>query len=465
MNDTKPVRVLRFTTRRMIRRARAFKRRLPRRLRPISRPLRRVVERIIGFVGAIVGMLRHPEEPSADHAAFRQPVRVALYSPSNLNTIDGSSVWLQSTARVFHEDPRVGIVVPLRASDTRGVFTAAMRRLERVALVDSARFRRGVRSLPVRGLVRMLRWMDARTRFDIVILRGYEICAAACRSGVFAGRLWSAYIYEPERDPRDPTYVEGMRAIARASRYVVCQTDRVRRELEALIPEAAGKVLLIPPAIPSRARTPMPPVTRRLLYTGKLVPHYRFEELIDVFMRLRGDHPDLEFHVAGDKIPAQAEDPDYRRRVLRQLEGTPGLVWHGGISREAVMDLLVSGGVALNVWDPSYAKGLNDLVIPSKTLEYCSAGVPVVVQRTTAHEDMLGASYPFLVEGSNTLEGSVRTLLDDETAYRAAAERSRASAEAFSYESVYAGLKEALGDAASSDDTAEQSPRASEASR
>ncbi len=444
-------RVIRFTSRRMMRKARGWDKRFRRRVRPVSQPLRRAYARAAAFVRALAGIALHPGEPSRDHRAFHQPIRVALYSPSSFNTIDGSSVWLQSTARSLHEDARLGIVVPLRAEDTRGVFTDALRRLDRVALVDSARFRLGAKGLDVAALMRMLRWLDARVRFDVVILRSYRVCLAAARAGSFAGRLWSAYIWEPELDTRDAGYVDGMRAIARASRYVVVQTDRVREEVERLVPEAAGKILLIPPAIPSRAGAPLPPAVRRLLYTGKLVPHYRFEELVAVFASLRREYPDLEFHVAGDKIPAQKDDPDYRRRILRTLRETPGLVWHGGIAREAVMDLLAGGGVALNVWDPAYAEGLNDLVVPSKTLEYCAAGVPVVVQRTTAHEDMLGSSYPFLVSGVADVDEAVRRLLRDEAAYRDTARRARESADTFSYENVYAGLKPALDGAAGVD--------------
>ncbi|MFY9587326.1 MAG: glycosyltransferase family 4 protein [Actinomycetota bacterium] len=464
MNGGRIGRVIRFTSRRMIRRLRSWDGAFRRWVRPVSGPVRRAVARQVAFLRALARIALHRDDPALDRPAFRQPMRVALYSPSSFNTIDGSSVWLQSTARALHEDPRLGIVIPLRADDARGVFTDGLRRLDRVALVDSARFRFGAKDLPVAGVIRMLRWLDARARFDIVILRSYRVCLAAANAGAFAGRLWSAYIWEPERDARDAAYVDGMRVIARASRYVIVQTRRVGAEVERLVPEAAGKILLISPAIPSREGSPLPKPRQRLLYTGKLVPHYRFEELVSLFTTLRSDYPDLEFHVAGDKIPAQKDDPDYRRRILRLLQESPGLVWHGGIAREAVMDLLGEGGVALNVWDPAYAEGLNDLVVPSKTLEYCAAGVPAVVQRTTAHEDMLGSAYPFLVSGVADAEQAVRRLLSDEATYRDAARRARESAEAFSYESVYAGLKPAL-DGAVGVDTAGEARRASGAAR
>jgi glycosyltransferase involved in cell wall biosynthesis len=384
--------------------------------------------------------------------AWSQPIRVGMYVAANLNVIDGSSVWLQSTAHVLHTDERTGVIIPLRAPDRRPVLTGGLRSLDRVALVDSKPFRRSGGTLTTEEAVEMLEALDERSPFHAVILRSYAVCREAVRRGAFPGRLWAALILEPELDASDPGYRRGMRDIAAAARYVVCQTDAVARELTRLVPEAAGKILLIPPAIPSTSSTPIPAPRRRLLYTGKFAPHYSMLELVEVFAGLRARYPDLEFHVAGDKIFRPPGDPSYPERVERALRGTPGLVWRGGISREDAFALLSEGGIAINVWDPGYMEGLNDLVVPSKTLEYFAAGLPSVLQATSAHREMLGDDYPFFVSGASQVAPAVARLLDDDASYRATSARCRGAAQAFSYENVYSGIAGALDESAAAAD-------------
>src|SRR2546421_7882538 len=186
--------------------------------RRMKRKVKRVMRR------AFRRWLVRPRPPKFDELAWIQPIRIGFYVGANLNLIDGSSIWTQSTAEVLHADPRTGVVIPLRAVDRRHVITGALRRLERVALLDSTWFRRG-RTLTHAEAVRSLAWMEARRPFHIVLLRGYELCLEAIQNGSFSGQLWSAYILEPERDINDPVYVAGMDAIARASHRVIVQTE------------------------------------------------------------------------------------------------------------------------------------------------------------------------------------------------------------------------------------------------
>ena len=397
-----------------------------------------IVERMVGLVGRLSST-----PPTFAEKAWSQDLVMALYVGGNLNLIDGSSVWTQTTAEVLHADPRVGVIMPLRFADKRPVITGALRRLDRVALIDSGWFRKG-RGLRVDESVELIRWLDTRHPFDGVILRGYAHCLIAAKKHAFDGRLWSAYILEPERDPNDPEHLEGLRTIARASRYVLVQTEGMRALLESVVPEVAGKTLLVPPAVPPVDASPMPPRSDRLFYTGKFAPQYPFLDLVDVFKRLRREMPSLEFHVAGDKIHKARIRSEFAQSVERALTTTDGLTWHGGIPREDVMALLARGGIALNVWDPAYASTMNDLVVPSKTLDYCAAGVPVIAADTSTHRDLLGSDYPFFALSPADVEPHVRTLLDDPHAYEEAAERCRRAARAFTYEAVAARLRPAF---------------------
>ena len=55
------------------------------------------------------------------------------------------------------------------------------------------------------------------------------------------------------------------------------------------------------------------------------------------------------------------DDPTYPTRMEALLQDTPGVVWHGPLSREATTALVAEGGIALNVWDYRFGPRMNDL--------------------------------------------------------------------------------------------------------
>ncbi len=372
--------------------------------------------------------------------------RVCLYSPADLNRVIGSSIWVQSVAETLHAGSDVEVVLPLRAPERSRLITDKIRRLPRVTLVDPRRQRRFV---PATGLyaaeaLDLIETLHHERPFDAIVLRTFALCLAAIARQGLCDRLWSTYILEPERDLSDPAHIADLTAIATASRYVVVQSEEMRALFEAAIPAGRGKTIILPPAIPPVASdgvsVPQPAPVRRLFYAGKFHPFYPVPRMIDFLEVLRPDFPDLEFHAIGDEIfrpmGAEAWGDDLERR----LTTTEGVVWHGAVARDEVVRLLSEGGIALSLWDYGHGSTMNDLVVSTKLLDYCLAGVPVILNRTTAQATILGADYPLFVSSPDEALPLIRRLLDDPVLYRVAAERCRAAAEAFSYPRAYAGL-------------------------
>lgn len=366
-----------------------------------------------------------------------------------MNQVDGSTIWMQSVAETLLVDPKVQVTIPLRSPVRRDVMTGALERLGRVHLVDvHPRLAARTLGLTTTQALDLIERLDRARTFDAVLLRSLQVCLVAADRPAMQNRIWSCYILEPERDPDDPAYREQMGRIASASRFVVVQSEGMRRLLESVVPEARGKTILLPPGIPAAGggRADLSRPVPRILYTGKFHPFYPVERMVDFLVELRSDLPDLEFHVAGDKIMPIEGDPDYPDRIRNRLETTPGVVWHGSLPRQGVMDLLAEGGIAMNVWDFRHGPRMNELVVSTKLLDYASAGVPVILTRTPMQVEMYGPDYPLFVDEVDAALPLLRRVLTDPELYRSTGERSFQASRPYTYPAIHDRIARYLAD-------------------
>jgi glycosyltransferase involved in cell wall biosynthesis len=373
-----------------------------------------------------------------------RPIRIALYGDVNLNIIDGSAIWLASLVQVLHRIERVEMTVLRKAPPQRDVVTAEFAGLPRVSLVWPRRARAML--TPAEALDELER-IDADHRFDIVLLRGYAVCKLAARRPRLADRLW-VYLTDIPQDPSELTKRdrEELRLIATASDRLLCQTEQLRSYLEGVVPEAVNATILLPPMVPEtflvrRSRSDARfagPGSAKLFYAGKFAPRWGFLETVAAFSALRRAHPELELHVAGDKIHNPRDDPDYRPAVEAALEQTDGLVWHGGVTRAQVAELLVDADIALS----ARHRDLDDsLELSTKVLEYGAAGVPVALNRTSMHTELFGQDYPLFVDDLDALAGVVADVLDHPDRWAQARDRARQVAADFTYDRVVERLR------------------------
>jgi glycosyltransferase involved in cell wall biosynthesis len=319
--------------------------------------------------------------------------------------------------------------------------------LPRVELVPASAAGRPERyGVPPAKLLDLVERLDRDRHFDAIIIRAFTVAALAVDRPTLAGRLWSTYVVEPERDVDDPAHRAELSRIARRSRWLVAQSQPMRELTERVASDARGKVILLPPGIPGVAAPRVDPdhPVGRIVYLGKLHPFYSIPAVVAAFRALREEEPALEMELLGDKIDGGPLGPAWAGEVADLLRSTPGLAWHGAVPREEVAHRLAEGGVAVSCWDYRYGTRMNDLVVSTKLLDYAAVGMPIVLNRTQAQVSILGADYPLFIDGPDDLRGALRRALGDPAAYREASLRTYEAARAFTYESLAATLRPLL---------------------
>jgi glycosyltransferase involved in cell wall biosynthesis len=363
-------------------------------------------------------------------------MRVCLYGEINMNLIDGSSAWVQSVAQVLTAVPGVEVQLVLRFPEEREVLTQPLRSHPRIKLVGPPHDRNAPLTPP--EAIDLLETLDAEERFDLILLRGLGVSAEAARRRTFDGRLWVYYLPSLDRGPGAES--DQLQLLASACARILCQTEPIRAVAEAALPEDGSKLILLPPMIPECVGRP--PGQRsgpmKVFYAGKFAPEYSFLEMVEMFRRLRESAPDAELHLVGDKIHDPPDDPGFRPAAEAALAKTENLVWHGGVSRQRVGELLAEADLALSL---RHAGMTRSKELSTKVLEYGAAGCAVLLNRTPLYEELLGADYPlFAADPSDGLD-ALRWFAGDRGALEEAARRCHAAAQGFSFESIGALLE------------------------
>lgn len=372
--------------------------------------------------------------------------RVLLYGDVDLNLIDGSAIWLVSLAEVFAGMPDVSVSVLQKTRLNRDVVIQSAASLPNVTFLDpwdladrNPQARPALNGCPVHRLspesaAALVELLDQEESFDVLFVRSLDTAALLVHSADVASRLW-VYVTNPTQYASPPELTK-LREVARRCGRIVCQTDEARSALAALLDaDTAADVLVLPPMIPSLnagSRPPPEPSAPRLGYFGKFSPPYMILEMLDAFERIRRELPSAEFHVVGDKFHNAPPVDGFVETVRRRLTATPGVVWHGGVSRTEATDILRHVHFASSWRGPAF----DDCVeLSTKILEYSALGLPVLMNPTPIQRRIFGSDYPAYVTDGAEFVDRVLSLTAVPMLYNRASQSVQAKAAQFTYES------------------------------
>jgi glycosyltransferase involved in cell wall biosynthesis len=362
-----------------------------------------------------------------------RPMRALAYADVDLNSIDGSAIWLQSMVLVL---ARAGcdVTVQLKAKIRSTLLVEPLLALDSVRIIEptdeALRRHDGRKVMTAAAAATTLRHLDADRSFDLIVIRGIRIARELAGRPEFRGRLWTYLTDLPQSADRlDLATREALVSIVESSRFMMCQTEDLRSFLEHVIPEAVGKTFVVPPVVPRPpvlgGRLPLDGRPIRLVYSGKFAPAWKTLEMTRLPTRLAERGVAAELHMIGDKVHNDPEDPTYREQMVAALETAPDVIWHGARSREDAMALAGTADIGLGWRDRVLDASLE---LSTKALEYGALGLPVVLNRTPMHERLLGDDYPLFAANEDDAVEAIVDASRDHSVLADAARRAEAAA-------------------------------------
>lgn len=352
--------------------------------------------------------------------------RVLIYGDVDLNVIDGSSVWLQSVTSAFAAVEGCEITLLTKRPIEKTELIEPLRNISSVRIIDP--INEGV--LPgVAGSLspfqlRTILETDALGKFDVALIRGSRVAKELTQTGELKDILWVYLTDIPQTaDTLDREGLAFLQQVVDGSKVLLGQTESIRSLFEQATIGAVGKTWILPPMIPPPpAQRDDDPPNRplRIVYAGKFAPAWNTLEMCDLPSELHTRGVRSNVAMIGDKIHRVPDAPGYFDAMEEALRSTRGVKWEGRMPRDAVQERLAASDVGLGWRAPEMSESLE---LSTKLLEYGAAGIPVVLNRTPAHKDLLGADYPAFAETFEDAVSVLEKLSKDASVYSLARSR------------------------------------------
>ncbi|WP_427018378.1 glycosyltransferase [Pseudarthrobacter sp. P1] len=326
--------------------------------------------------------------------------KILLYGDVNLNIIDGSAIWLLSMAETLSRTNST-VTVLLKAAVERPGTMERIAHLENVHIVDpwAERDDSTPGELTARLAAQRMAALDSEQDFDVVISRGFAVSTHVANSARLGPKSWLYITDIPHPISKlGHKKLQDIRKMAARAHRMFAQTPDARAYLESIAPEACGKTLLLNPMVPDEYFHPARPVGGsaglRLAYSGKFAQSWRTLEMCGLPEQLEAAGLRATLTMIGDKFQEDPKSPDWAG-TMREAIVSDSIRWLGGLSRDAAAGVLAHQDVAL-----SWRSGsMNDsFEISTKVLEAAAMGIPPLLNRTAAHERLLGADYPLFID-------------------------------------------------------------------
>lgn len=349
-------------------------------------------------------MLLNQKTETAIDPLRGQERRILLYGDVNLNIIDGSAIWLVSMAEALAAT-NSQVTLLLKARVTRDGFLGRIEELPNVEIIQPEHdgSESDAPEFAPRAAAQRLAEIDRANPYDIVICRGSKVCAHVANSVQLNHKSWIYMTDIPHPIEKiGAARLNKLRAGIGACQRVFAQTRDAQSYIEAAIPEACGKTLVLNPMVPDEYYAFLPRESdeemTRIVYSGKFAKEWRTLEMCGLPAALIDAGISATVTMIGDKFQ---HDPAHKHWAAHMETAihNGGVDWRGGMPRDEAARTVADHDISLS-WR---SRKMDDsFEISTKVLESAAMGVPPLINRTAAHEEIFGADYPLFLDDDDT---------------------------------------------------------------
>ncbi|MGP5617925.1 glycosyltransferase [Corynebacterium casei] len=390
--------------------------------------------------------------------------RIVVSGYINLNVIDGSAFFISGVASMCAAQKNVEVVVVSANPITKFSVVSEMMKFPNIRIVDpyvdlelSTQFSLLDKDKVSRkAYAELVAAVAIREQADSILLRDTEAgnyLVSNHRSLVGKTAIYGTGISSIDDAPSQDTY-DQISNIAKSGAKILVQTPQMLEKINSVgIEIEPENIYILPPHVPDGPESIDPKAHRDmktpvLVYSGKFFPDWNVDKILAAVKSINLESQrETKLLVAGDQFRGDPQDRYFVDCVKYLLRSTPGLAWIGGVSRAQSRELIQRADIGISWRRPALD---NSSEFSTKVLEYGAVGKAVILNRTRAHEDLLGADYPLFANSMTEFKELLRNLGSMGEQIELAAYRCYELSKKHWYSNVLPGLLDFLGNQKSS---------------
>ena len=366
--------------------------------------------------------------------------KILIYGDVDVNIIDGSSIWLINLARLLSQDKDNVVDVLLKKRIRQGILTKSLDKLPNVHLLYVKNYIDRCYEVECGNIHHVLETLDELREYSCMILRGFPIMKKVANSKV-ANKV-IPYLTDFCHDKTQLTQEDRMflKRLYEQSRVYFVQTQAMKDYLKDVLKVDGEKYKVLYPVV-----CPYPAAKKKfpksIVYAGKLAKDWNILELMDIMDQLYLYDPSITLHMVGDKF--NRDLADQKQEILTRLKSMPNVKFYGSLPRDEVNEIVSACQIGYSFRSHKVDND-HSLELSVKLLEYCYAGVPMLLRRSKMHEAILGKDYPFFVESTQDCVNCLLDIFLHQEKLKTLQQHMQASFQSFTPDNIYQQIQPGL---------------------
>ncbi|MDM5455190.1 hypothetical protein [Peribacillus simplex] len=360
-------------------------------------------------------------------------LKVLLFGFIDMNSMDGSAIFLSSLASTIALDSNIEVDLLLASPVKRDILIQPLEKFDNITILnpfvdpfftatDAEWVKKGVIDFDIAEMLISHYW--SQKEYDWLFVRSIETVEKIVKhKHIIKNTLvYATGLTHIGQDVNEEKF-GSIKNIYNQCAYFLCQTEEMCEfVIETLnLNKDKNKVSLLTPMIPNvESAGGETRLKHKLVYAGKFDPDWKTIPIITAFKELKREIPNLSLDIAGDKFKWVKDDSQFKEEAEYLLKNTEGLTWYGALTRENAQQLIVNGDIGIT-WRSEEMD--SSLELSTKLLEYGILRKAVIMNPTKMHIKLFGEDYPLYAVTEKDFRSAVKLALCNKDIYEFAAKR------------------------------------------
>ena len=319
--------------------------------------------------------------------------RILIYGDSNLNIIDGSSVWIVNLAKLIASNKKYQVDILLKLPIKNNVLSSDLDSFSNVNLIPHTDFTEKTKMVKDTNVTKIISRIDEKNSYSSIIVRGTSVVSKLIRTDLKSKIIPYITDFCQNKNKITPEEKEELALIYNSVNDMFVQTVEMKEYFKDILDIDGEKFTLLSPIV-----FPLPAVKKEektICYAGKIAKDWYIEELIEIMAKLYEKDPEIKLYFIGNKF--NYDMLDFKEEITSKLEAAPNIEYIPQLPNEKTREII-------NKCELGYAfrseniDNDDSLELSTKFLEYGFCQMPSIIRKTKMFSDILGDDYPLYVD-------------------------------------------------------------------